>query len=113
MAAEDARPLCALAGIDDPGSLGLRRRDGDQLFSAFLVRRAEQVFGYIDRCPHAGWPLAGPTGRFLNREGSHILCAAHGALFRLEDGVCVSGPCAGARLTSWPVRLIGDQVFQA
>jgi hypothetical protein len=52
------------------------------------------VVGYVDSCPHAGWPLAGPNGRFLTRENDLILCAGHAALFRIEDGAMVAGPCS-------------------
>ena len=49
-------------------------------------------------------------GRFLTREGDFILCSSHGALFRLGDGLCVAGPCAGRSLKPWPVRVDGDTV---
>ena len=80
-------------------------REGDRLFSGFVVLRDGAVFGYVDSCPHAGSPLANPLGRFLTREGDLILCAAHGALFRIEDGHCTSGPCAGQALEAWPVEV--------
>ena len=41
--------------------------------------------------PHAGWPLALGPDQYLTREGDLILCSGHGALFRLEDGMCVGG----------------------
>lgn len=119
MAASDAaRPatgvrLCALAEIADPGSIGFRFRDGEALFAGFVVRRGELVAGYVDRCPHAGWPLAALDDRFLTRNGQHILCSGHGALFALDDGACVAGPCAGARLAPWPVEVRGAEVFTA
>jgi len=84
-------------------------REGERLFAGFVVRRGEAVFGYVDVCPHAGSPLANPVGRFLTREGDLILCAAHGALFRIEDGVATSGPCAGQGLEAWGV-LVRDGV---
>ena len=31
---------------------------GDRRFHGFVARRGDQVFGYVDRCPHAGLPLA-------------------------------------------------------
>lgn len=88
-------------------------REGDRLFAGFVVRRGEAVFGYVDSCPHAGSPLANPLGRFLAREGDLILCAAHGALFRIEDGVATSGPCAGDRLTVWDVGVADGVVATA
>jgi nitrite reductase/ring-hydroxylating ferredoxin subunit len=97
--------LCALAEIPDPGAKGFRFRQGGYLFLGFVVRRGENVRGYIDRCPHAGTPLALVGDRFLTREGDLILCSTHGALFRLDDGACVAGPCPGARLAPWPVAV--------
>lgn len=78
-----------------------------------MVRRGERVQGWIDRCPHAGLPLAFSPDRYLTREKDLILCGSHGALFRLDDGLCVSGPCAGQRLWPWPVRLSGGEVVTA
>jgi nitrite reductase/ring-hydroxylating ferredoxin subunit len=97
--------LCALADIADPGAKGFSFRNGDYLFMGFVVKREGEVFGYVDRCPHAGTPLALIGDRFLTREGDLILCSTHGALFRLGDGACIAGPCAGQRLAPWPVVL--------
>ena len=102
--------LCAVADIADPGAKGFMFRAGDQLFMGFVVRRGESVVGYIDRCPHAGMPLALLPDRFLTREGDLILCSSHGALFRPEDGFCVAGPCAGRNLWTWPVTVADGAV---
>lgn len=105
--------LCALADIADPGAKGFRFREADALFAGVVVRRGALLAGYEDRCPHAGWPLAALDDRFLTRRGEHILCAGHGALFQLEDGLCVAGPCFGERLASWPLVARDGQVFTA
>ncbi len=95
--------LCALAEIGDPGAKGFVFREGEALFHGFVVRKAGRVRGFIDHCPHAGFPLAITPDRYLTREGDLILCSAHGALFRIEDGVCLAGPCAGRSLAPWLV----------
>lgn len=105
--------LCPLAAIRDPGGRGFSFRSGDYLFMGFVVRRAGLVAGYVDRCPHAGLPLALAPNYYLTREKDLILCASHGALFRLEDGFCVGGPCADRSLTPWPVRIEGEMVVTA
>ncbi len=97
--------LCAFEDIADPGSKGFLFREGDALFLGFVVRRGETVIGFVDRCPHAGMPLAMVQDRYLTREGDLILCSSHGALFRVDDGVCVGGPCAGQPLRGWAVRI--------
>jgi nitrite reductase/ring-hydroxylating ferredoxin subunit len=102
--------LCALADIPDPGSKGFLFRQGDYLFLGFVVRKAGALFGYVDRCPHTGLPLAMLPDRYLTRENDLILCSSHGALFRIGSGACVAGPCAGRSLWPWAVRVEGDEV---
>jgi len=34
-----------------------------------------------------------------------IQCATHGALFRIRDGYCVAGPCAGQGLIPLEVKV--------
>jgi nitrite reductase/ring-hydroxylating ferredoxin subunit len=103
--------LCALADLADPGSKGFRFRADSRLFAGFVVREGEAVRGFVDQCPHAGWPL-GFDDRYLTKAGDHILCAGHGALFNLQ-GVGVTTPCVGDRLTAWPVAVRGGEVFTA
>jgi len=105
--------LCPLDEIASPGARGFRFRADDAVFAGFVVRRGEAVVGYVDSCPHAGWPLAGPNGRFLTRENDLILCAGHAALFRIEDGAMVAGPCQDVALTPWPVRVVDGAVVTA
>ncbi len=104
--------LCPLADLADPGSRGFRFRVERDLFAGFVIRRGEGVIGYVDSCPHAGWPLAGAPDRYLTRDEQRILCAGHGALFTL-DGACVAGPCVGEHLTPWPVAIVDGVVVTA
>ena len=105
--------LCIEADLADPGSRGFVLQIGEAFFHGFVVRRAGEVRGYVDRCPHAGFPLAIELDRYLTRDGDLIMCGWHGAVFRPDDGVCVGGPCAGARLTPWPVTVSGGVVRTA
>lgn len=63
-----------------------------------LVRREGRVHAYENRCPHRDIPLEWQPDRFLDDSGSLIQCATHGALFLIESGECVAGPCAGESL---------------
>lgn len=105
--------LCALDDLADPGAKSFVFREGDRLFMGFVVRRGGQAFGYIDRCPHAGLPLATFGDRFLTREGDLILCSSHGALFKLDTGLCIGGPCAGRSLWPWPVTVEAGMIVVA
>lgn len=104
--------LCALSEIADPGGKGFRFRVEQRLFAGFIIRKGELLAGYVDSCPHAGWPLATFDDRYLTRDGRHILCTGHGALFTL-DGRGATSPCLGERLTVWPIEVRGGDVFTA
>lgn len=97
--------LCPLSALADPGARNFVLQIDDAYFHGFVVRLRDQVRGYVDRCPHQGLPLAQKLDGYLTPDGKLITCGWHGALFRPEDGVCVGGPCAGGRLTEWPVRV--------
>ena len=78
---------------------------GEGFFHGFVVRQGEAVRGYVDRCPHAGLPLAQKLDDYLTPTGDLIACSWHGALFDIDSGACVGGPCAGSALRPWPVVL--------
>ena len=105
--------LCALADIADPGSKGFMFREGDYLFLGFVVRMDDEIYGYIDRCPHTGLPLAPLPDRYLTRENDLIICSSHGALFRIGNGLCIAGPCGGKSLWRWAVKVEGGEVVAA
>ena len=60
-----------------------------------LTRVGERIAAFRNRCPHAGYPMERPDGRIVVQEGRFIVCSAHFASFRLEDGACAGGPCNG------------------
>ena len=49
-------------------------------------------------------------GQFLKSREGHVVCAAHGAAFELQGGLCVSGPCRGQSLHAVPVDVRAGQV---
>jgi nitrite reductase/ring-hydroxylating ferredoxin subunit len=104
--------LCALNEVADPGGKGFRFRVEGWIFAGFVIRKGELLTGYVDSCPHAGWPLATFDDRYLTRDAAHILCTGHGALFTL-DGQGATHPCLGLRLTPWAVEMRGEGVFTA
>ena len=102
--------VCHLDELSDPGSRGLVLRVDGQLYDVFIVRLGQQVFAYLNSCPHTGGPLDWMPDQFLNLDRDYIQCATHAALFRIGDGYCVAGPCAGERLTSVPVIVDAGEV---
>ncbi|HBK55686.1 MAG TPA: hypothetical protein DDZ76_05290 [Xanthomonadales bacterium] len=78
--------------------------------SVILVRSGASVSAFLNVCPHAGRRLDWAPGRFLFDAGD-LICAAHGARFRLADGHCLSGPCRGAALARLPVEVRDGEVW--
>jgi nitrite reductase/ring-hydroxylating ferredoxin subunit len=105
--------ICALADLPDPGTRAFKLGAGDWPLKGFVVRKGEQVFGYLNRCPHAGHPLNWQPNDFLAHDQQLLICRSHGAQFVIESGLCVMGPCTGAQLKSIPVKVEHDHVVLA
>jgi nitrite reductase/ring-hydroxylating ferredoxin subunit len=103
-------PLCRLGDIADGGSAAFEPVIEGQPRRLMVLRRNARVIVYENNCPHLGWPLDIVPGRFLDAAGRHILCTNHGALFRIEDGICVKGPCLGAALAAVLAEVTDDLI---
>jgi nitrite reductase/ring-hydroxylating ferredoxin subunit len=107
------RVVCALAELDDPGSRAFTIGRGEWPLRGLVVRRGAEIHAYVNRCPHTGHPLNLRPHDFLTPDRSLVLCNSHGALFEITTGLCVAGPCAGARLRRVPVEVAGGYVLLA
>ena len=92
--------LCPSDSLAANSSLGFEI-DGCKLLA---VRRDGVAYFYVNRCPHRGIPLEWQPDHFLDASASLIQCATHGALFLIESGECVTGPCAGESLAALACR---------
>lgn len=99
------RVLCRLDEIPDGDGRGFEIERGDEIVDIVVLRRGGAVYGYRNDCPHTGTPLNWVDDRFMTLDRKYILCATHGAEFRVEDGYCIAGPCAGDSLTPVEVAL--------
>lgn len=110
-AASAGTVVCRLDELQDPGSRGVSVCQGGRLHDVLIVRRGRQVFCYLNSCPHTGSPLDWMPDQFLSLDKHHIQCATHAALFRIEDGICIAGPCSGDALTPVPVVVADGEVI--
>jgi nitrite reductase/ring-hydroxylating ferredoxin subunit len=100
--------ICGVRDIPNRRSKGfhlLRREpDGTETpWHILVVRWDRKLYGYVNRCPHQGVNLDWERNQFLDPSGARLICGKHGALFEVETGECVEGPCCSERLE--PVRL--------
>ena len=91
--------LCAETDIADPGSRAFVLQIGEAFFHGFVVRKGDQVAGWVDRCPHQGLPLAVELDRYLTRDGDLILCGWHGPPLHSPDSGSNTAPCQPHRIS--------------
>ena len=99
--------LCSIDDIPEAGSKGFVVNN----IQLFAVKKHGQVYLYENHCPHLGIQLEFMPDQFLDSEGSLIQCAMHGALFRIDDGYCIAGPCVDQSLTSAPFIIQNNLLY--
>lgn len=67
----------------------------------FALRTGAGVRAFLNVCAHRNQPVV-VDGRPLDDAGL-VECRAHGAKYDPASGLCVEGPCEGARLVPVPV----------
>lgn len=104
--------LCKTDEIADPGSRGFEIKSGDSPLSLFVICKDNQFYAYLNSCPHTGVNLEWLEDQFLDMDNAFIQCSTHDALFEIDSGYCIAGPCAGDSLT--PVTLeINNNIITA
>lgn len=110
VAAEPSPPSGELYGIcnkreirDRMGkSFPLMRRwtDGKlRPWDIFIARFGKEYHAYVNECPHQHVRLDWEKNNFFEPNYLKVLmCGKHGSQFDPETGVCIEGPCKGARL---------------
>lgn len=99
--------LCAPHELPEAQSRGFCVED----MQLFAVRKEGEVFVYRNRCPHRGVRLEWQADQFLDPSASLIQCARHGALFLIDSGECVAGPCEGQALRAIDCREDGEGIW--
>jgi nitrite reductase/ring-hydroxylating ferredoxin subunit len=76
-----------------------------------IASRDGQFFAYANWCPHLGIELNFSPDEFMDSDNHFLMCANHGALFEVENGHCVSGPCSGQHLKTVALKVDGDDIL--
>ena len=97
--------------LEDHGCREFSIGDGDWPFRGFVVREGDVVYAYQNLCVHAGHPLNWKPDSFLTPAKDAIICSSHGAMFRIDDGSCIGGPCRGQALRKVAVEIRDGEVF--
>lgn len=96
----DIYDICDIDAIPENAARGFSIETSSGTLDLFIVRKNAGIHGYINRCPHTGVNLNWQPDQFLDLDGNLIQCSTHGAQFRISNGYCVYGPCAGRSLSA-------------
>ena len=98
--------LCALSELEENVGRSFCSPAGEVI----LVLRDAQVYAWQNICPHLGINLEFNPDEFMDCEQHYLVCSNHGALFQVEDGRCVAGPCQGESLLSVPISIVSGEI---
>ena len=90
--------LCKVDDIPDNEARGFVATVDGKKRNIFVVRQGKNVFSYLNWCPHNQVLIDQIPNKFFNHDKSYIQCSKHGALFEIDGGLCIEGPCMGENL---------------
>ena len=102
--------LCKTSDIEDPGSKSFEIKIKRKTQPICVVHKNDEFFAYYNKCPHTGASLEWQEDQFLDLDKALIQCATHDALFTIDSGECIAGPCAGDSLQTLPISVHGDEI---
>lgn len=79
--------------------------------SIIVIQNEGNFYAYENVCPHFSVQLDYKTGVFNTYQNKLLMCAHHSAMFEIETGHCVDGPCKGHSLTAVPIEIKDGEVF--
>jgi len=103
--------LCSVNEVKENRTKGFDLEVDGKIISLFVVYHEGKILAYKNSCPHVGTPLNWVPDRFMDSEGQFLQCATHGAMFRVDDGYCEFGPCAGESLTPETIVIENDDIY--
>jgi len=103
--------LCHINDIPDPGSKQFSLKKGRRTLEIFIIHKDGEFFAYKNSCPHTGASLNWQQDQFLDLDNKLIQCSVHDALFEIDSGYCVAGPCSGSSMEELKLIIKDDEIF--
>ena len=103
--------IAALNELADPSSKGVSIVLNGTELNLFIVKKESQITVFENACPHTQGPLDWTPDQFLDTDNNYIMCANHGALFQIDNGYCVYGPCKAESLRALPFTIKNNNIY--
>ena len=97
--------ICMMEEVPEREARAFDTEDGDTIF---ITQRDGSFYAYQNVCPHLQVELEFLVNQFLDQDQEFIQCSTHGALFEVETGLCISGPCQGDTLEKVNIKVHSD-----
>ncbi len=76
-----------------------------------VIRRKGRLYAYRNECPHMNLPLSNRSKGIFDKDQGHLVCTQHAAVFDVENGRCVKGPCLGMELEPINIETNNGKLF--
>jgi nitrite reductase/ring-hydroxylating ferredoxin subunit len=84
--------------FEELSSKGFSVKIKGKVVKGFVTQKNGQFYAYLNLCKHLPVTLDLNDENFFTFDKTHFQCHMHGAMYEIETGFCVAGPCQGARL---------------
>ncbi len=82
-----------------------------KILYGIVTRVGNRYFAFQNLCKHLPVTLDAGDGNVSSEDHQHLQCHMHGAMYELESGECIAGPCVGARLNRLKTREDGSRIL--
>lgn len=79
--------------------------------SLFVIKDEDKYFAYLNHCPHNHIPLDWGNNVFLDFDEELIQCSSHGAVFAIDSGRCLAGPCIDETLSRLEIEVKDNALY--
>ncbi|UOO89263.1 Rieske 2Fe-2S domain-containing protein [Vitreoscilla massiliensis] len=109
--AADAVILCETIEFNEKQAIKVAHPHKE--ISVVIIQKDQRYYAYENVCPHFSVQLDYKEGQFSLYQNQVIMCAHHSALFDIETGVCIDGPCKGKQLQVIEIEHKNAKIFLA
>lgn len=90
-APQEGAIVCPSNVIQEGNAYCMEIISNNTAFPIITTRKDGAIYCYVNACPHQYLPLNYRSDRIISSDGNRLLCSAHGAVFDIKTGNCLTG----------------------
>ena len=96
--------------IENQTAKGFSVKIKGKVVKGFVVKKDGEFYAYLNLCKHLPVTLDLNDDNFFTFDKTHLQCHMHGAMYEIETGLCIGGPCLGSRLDTLSFVEFGEEL---